>query len=272
VTDSVSSSLGMAAVAQDHGSEMSSLEVLNTDRDHAGSAIAILVDYDGTIATNDVTDDLIRAASSETEWLALDLAYRRGTIGSRELLEAEVRLLPHETVEMPDLLRRQPHDPAFAPFIDFVRSRGIVIEIVSDGLGFFVAPAIATLGVGDIPIYSAAVEFLPAGPEIRFPHGNPSCSLCGTCKRSRVLAHQTAGRHVVYVGDGYSDQYAVAYADTVFAKGDLVGICQERGVAFHPWSTFADVEGWLRRQVQDGLPGPTSHPFVCGPEAVAASE
>jgi len=43
-----------------------------------------------------VTDDLVRAASSETEWLDLELAYRSGAVGSRALLEAETRLLPPE--------------------------------------------------------------------------------------------------------------------------------------------------------------------------------
>ena len=147
---------------------------------------------------------------------------------------------------------------------------GGAVEIVSDGLGFFVEPAIAALGVGQIEICSAAVEFGPSGPMISFPHGNPDRLVCGTCKRSRVLAHQAAGRHVVYVGDGYSDQYAVAYADTVFAKGDLAGICRDRQVAFRPWSTFDDVRAWLIGLGKDGLPGLMPRPFVCGPEAWGA--
>src|SRR5258705_12904068 len=102
----------MASAQQDHWSEMS-LETSTTPRDHPGSAIAILVDYDGTIATNDVTDDLIRAASSETEWRALGLTNPNRTIGLRALLLAEVRLLPGGSVARADLLRRQTHDPAF---------------------------------------------------------------------------------------------------------------------------------------------------------------
>jgi 2-hydroxy-3-keto-5-methylthiopentenyl-1-phosphate phosphatase len=246
---------------------MSSLHAAHRDRIHAGSAFAVLVDYDGTIATNDVTDDLIRAASSEKEWLALEQAYREGAIGSRALLEAETRLLPRDRADLPDILSQQPHDPTFASFVASAKTMGAIVEIVSDGLGFFVEPAIAALDVGAIEIYSANVEFASSGPTIRFPHGNPECLRCGTCKRSRVLTHQAAGRHVVFVGDGYSDQYAVAYADTVFAKGDLVGICRDRQIAFRPWSTFDDVESWLSGLGPDGLPGPTARPFVCGPEA-----
>jgi 2-hydroxy-3-keto-5-methylthiopentenyl-1-phosphate phosphatase len=232
------------------------------------NGVAILVDYDGTIATIDVTDELVRHASSKQEWLKLELAYRQGSIGSRSLLEAEARLLPRDPADLGDVLRDQRHDPTFASFVAASQAFGAVVEVVSDGLGFFVGPAIAALEVGEIPIFAAALEFGPAGPAITFPNGNPACSVCGTCKRSRVLAHQAAGRHVVYVGDGYSDQYAVAYADTVFAKGDLVQICRDRQVAFEPWSTFDDVKVWLLGRLNDGgLSDPEARPFVCGPEA-----
>lgn len=231
----------------------------------------MLIDYDGTIATNDVSDDLVRAASSAQDWLALELAYREGAIGSRALLEVQTRLLPRDPADLPDMLQHQPHDPAFGPFVDFARAHDMVIEIVSDGLGFFVGPAIAALGVGDIPVFAASLLFGPAGPQITFPHANRACSVCGTCKRARVLHHQTAGRHVVYVGDGYSDQYAVQYADTIFAKDELVSICRDRDVPFESWATFADVEAWLRSRA-DRLPLPRQRPFMCRPAADAVRD
>jgi HAD superfamily phosphoserine phosphatase-like hydrolase len=247
---------------------MSLYKNVDADPAEAGAEVAILIDYDGTIATIDVTDELVRAASSEREWLALEVAYREGAIGSRALLEAEARLLPSDPADLPDMLRDHAHDPSFGSFVRYARAQGIAIEVVSDGLGFFVGPGIASLDVGEIPIYSATLAFKESGPEISFPHGNPRCLLCGTCKRARVLLHQAAGRHVVFVGDGYSDQYAVAYADTVFAKGDLVGICRDRQVAFTPWTTFDDVHSWLISRLADGgLPAPRARPFICGPEA-----
>ena len=246
---------------------MSLHQDVNADTDESGAAVAVLIDYDGTIATIDVTDELVRAASSEREWLALEASYRDGAIGSRALLQAEARLLPTDPADLPDMLRDHSHDPSFGSFVRYARAQGIALEVVSDGLGFFVGPGIASLDVGEIPIYSATLAFKESGPQISFPHGNPRCLLCGTCKRDRVLHHQAAGRHVVFVGDGYSDQYAVAYADTVFAKGDLVGICRDRNVAFQTWTTFDDVHTWLSSRLADGgLPGPLARPFICGPE------
>lgn len=234
----------------------------------ADLTIAVLVDYDGTVATLDISDELVRRSASIEAWRLLDSAYKRDELGSRALLEAETRLLPRDPSALMDLVHRQPHDPAFGPFVEYARSHGVAVEVVSDGLGFFVGSGMAEVGLGDVPVYSADMDFGPGGPTIRFPNGNPTCFVCGTCKRNRVLSHQSSGSHVVYVGDGQSDQYAAAYADTLFAKDDLAKLCLERGIDFTPWTSFADIQAWLERALGRGdLPAPRQRPYICGPEA-----
>ena len=78
---------------------------------------------------------------------------------------------------------------------------------------------------------TARTTFSGPRASISFPNGHPTCRVCGTCKRDRVLAHQAAGRAVVFIGDGESDRYAAGYADVVFAKRSLVRICIEAGLA-----------------------------------------
>ena len=87
---------------------------------------------------------------------------------------------------------------------------------------------------------------LPA--RIEFPNGHPTCFVCGTCKRQRVLAHQAAGRAVVFIGDGESDRYAAGYADFVFAKRALVRICEGYGWPHAPFEGFAELDAWLARR------------------------
>jgi 2-hydroxy-3-keto-5-methylthiopentenyl-1-phosphate phosphatase len=233
-------------------------------------AIAVLVDYDGTVVTRDISDDLVRRFASVEAWAALDSAYRRGDIGSRALLEAEAGLLPADPAMLAELVRAQPLDPGFRTFVEFAQSAGVAVEVVSDGLGFFVATGLAELGFGDLPVYAADIVFGSAGPAIRFPNGHPICMVCGTCKRDRILANQAGGRHVVYVGDGHSDQYAAAYADTLFAKSELADLCDRRGIAYRPWTTFSDIQIWLDQAIRGAeLALPPSRPFICGPEAEA---
>ena len=121
----------------------------------------------------------------------------------------------------------------------------MVVEVVSDGFGFFIRPALEALGVGELPIVTARTTFEGRRARIEFPNGNPRCLVCGTCKRDRVLAHQAAGRTVVFIGDGESDRYAAGYSDIVFAKGSLVRICLEAGWPFRRWTEFAEIETWL---------------------------
>jgi len=232
-----------------------------------GQPIAVLVDYDGTVATLDISDELVRRSASIEAWHLLDSAYLRGELGSRALLKAETRLLPRDPAAVMDLVEGQSHDPAFGPFVEYARSRGVAVEVVSDGLGFYVARGMAEVGLGDVPVYSADMDFAPGGPTIRFPNGHPTCVVCGTCKRNRILRHQVAGSHVVYVGDGQSDQYAAAHADTLFAKDRLAELCRVRGMSFRPWTDFTYIQSWLEQALRQGdLPGPRQRPFVCGPE------
>ena len=125
--------------------------------------------------------------------------------------------------------------------MEFARAEGIAVEVVSDGLGFFVADGLADVGSGDLRVYSAEMAFGSGRPIIHFPDGHPICQVCGTCKRDPILRHQAMGRHVVFVGDGHSDQYAAAYADTLFAKNELAELCDRRSIGYRPWTTFLDI-------------------------------
>jgi 2,3-diketo-5-methylthio-1-phosphopentane phosphatase len=232
--------------------------------------LAVLVDYDGTIARTDVSDALV-AAFVTAEWKSRAAEYDAGLVGSRGLMEWEIGLIAAD----PDALRAtaaaQPHDPTFRPFVELAHSAGIPVEVVSDGFGFFIEPALAALGVVDVPVATALTTF-DGGPHIEFPHGNPTCLVCGTCKRNRVLAHQAAGRAVVFVGDGRPDRYAAGYSDLVFAKDALVEICVDAGLPFRRWTEFAEIHEWLEGQLAAfwadpaSLPGPKARPLFCGAE------
>jgi 2-hydroxy-3-keto-5-methylthiopentenyl-1-phosphate phosphatase len=167
----------------------------------------------------------------------------------------------------------QPHDPGVALLVQRAEAAGIPVEIVSDGFGFYIPAAMASLGLGNLPIIAASTTFDGDRARIAFPNGHPWCFVCGTCKRQRVLAHQAAGRAVVFVGDGESDRYAAGYADVVFAKRSLVRICIEAGWAFQRWTEFSEIDSWLAstldawRADPASLPGPVARPFFCGPEA-----
>lgn len=193
-------------------------------------------------------------------------------------------VLPHDA----ELLRREAaamaQDHAFPAFVRGVRQHGATLEVVSDGLGFYVRSNLAALGLTDLYVATNANTVADGGAGMSFPFGNPSCFVCGTCKRERVRLHQAAGNVVVFIGDGTSDRYAAAHAEIVFAKGALVRICQAAGWPFHEWTDFSDLIAQVEQLFDDGrLPAspetltawrathaPAARPFICGPEVWGA--
>ena len=183
-----------------------------------------------------------------------------------------------------EMLRREaaqmPQDEAFPGFVDAVKARGAQVEVVSDGLGFYVASNLAAIGVSDVFVATNGNRVENGGEGMFFPFSHPTCFVCGTCKRERVRLHQAAGRVVVFIGDGTSDRFGAAHADLVFAKEGLARICRAEGWPYVEWDSFVDVSQEVERAFGDGrlpasgddLPRWTathSHgprPFICGPE------
>jgi 2-hydroxy-3-keto-5-methylthiopentenyl-1-phosphate phosphatase len=235
--------------------------------------LAILVDYDGTIALTDVSDTVMAAHVAHADWERIAAIYDAGRMGSRRLMEWEVTLIHATEAELLATAALQPHDPGFVPFVRRAQAAGIPVEVVSDGFGFFIGPALARLGLAEVPIITARTTFEGRQARIAWPNGHPDCRVCGTCKRQRVLAHQAAGRAVAFIGDGESDRYAAGYADLIFAKRALVPICLDNGWPFERWTEFSEIHAWLDerldawRSVPAGaFPEPAGHPIFCGPE------
>jgi 2-hydroxy-3-keto-5-methylthiopentenyl-1-phosphate phosphatase len=235
--------------------------------------LAILVDYDGTIALTDVSDTVMAEHVTEA-WEAMAARYDAGLIGSRTLMDWEMGLIRADAADVLATAARQPHDPGFVAFVRRAQAAGIPVEVVSDGFGFFIEPALKRLGMPEVPVITARTTFAGGRASIAYPNGHPTCRVCGTCKRQRVQAQQAAGRAVVFVGDGESDRYAAGYADIVFAKRALIPICIANDWPFERWTEFAEIHAWLnatldawRRDPTTSLmPRPAARPFFCGPE------
>jgi 2,3-diketo-5-methylthio-1-phosphopentane phosphatase len=247
-----------------------------------GAPVSFLVDYDGTISSVDVGDALMdRFVADRATVAAKDADYDAGRVGSRELMQWDMAVLPRDAELLRSTAAALPHDPGFPAFVSAVQARGAALEIVSDGLGFYVESNLGRLAPELAALPIATNENRVAGPYgMTFPFGHPACFVCGTCKRERVRAHQVGGRVVVFIGDGTSDRYAAHHADVVFAKGPLARWCAEVGHPFTAWGAFSEITAWLVGAFSSGaLPsdemdleawhadhGRPPREFVCGPE------
>lgn len=202
---------------------------------------AVLTDFDGTITRTDVIEDLLDAFAPSA-WRDIEALHRSRTIGTRETLVRQLALL-HATEA--DLLRFvdanvQP-DEGFADFVAFCKEKGLRLEIVSEGLDFYLEFLLRKWHLA-IPVRTNHAIFEDGRVRISHPWADATCTLCGTCKLLRLFQLRTEGYRIAYVGDGHSDLCPAVEADLVFAKSDLVGLCREEGIDFIPFETFADVQ------------------------------
>ena len=93
------------------------------------------------------------------DWESYVAAYDEGIVGSRKLMHWEVGLITADPAQLMAKAAAQPHDPGFVAFAEAARAAGIPVEVVSDGFGFFIEPALAALGVPWIPVVTADTRF-----------------------------------------------------------------------------------------------------------------
>jgi 2-hydroxy-3-keto-5-methylthiopentenyl-1-phosphate phosphatase len=218
---------------------------------------SIVVDFDGTICPVDVSDAIMDAFVGPLA-RELDLEYERGEIGSRENLVrigSRIDAGPGEVLSW--ALAHHRVDPTFPVFVEWSRSVGLELTVVSDGLGLHVEPMLEAAGVFGLPVISNRFAAGRGPARLEFPAGHPECRECGTCKMLAVTSIRRLGP-VAYAGDGHSDRYGALYSDLVFAKGHLVVLCRSGGIPFVPWATFDDVREKLEEMEPSDLPGPVN--------------
>lgn len=213
---------------------------------------SILVDFDGTICSADVSDEvLIHFAGPIAR--RFDLEYERGAIGSREnLVRTGALVRASEAEVLAWTVPRFQVEPTFPPFVSWCRAMGFDITVVSDGIGIHIEPMLQAAGIRGLRVVSNRLRLGGGEGRFEFDAGHPRCVGCGTCKMLAVTVARERGP-VAYVGDGHSDRYGALYSNLVFAKGTLAELCREDGIPFVPWVSFDDVRQVLE-QPPAGMP------------------
>ncbi len=212
----------------------------------------LYIDFDGTISATDTTD-LILERFALPEWHAVEAAWERGEMGSRECMARQVALLRATPAAMAEMVQEIAVDPGFMGFVELCRQWNLPFTILSDGLDVVARGVLQRLGV-DAPVLSNRME--PVGEDqwrLTFPYSSAGCATAaGNCKCACMEAGQRrTGGLTILIGDGRSDFCGAGSADQVFAKGKLAAHCRDHAISHQPFTGFTDLTAlfhdWLVR-------------------------
>jgi 2-hydroxy-3-keto-5-methylthiopentenyl-1-phosphate phosphatase len=208
----------------------------------------VLVDFDGTIAQNDVGALLFKTLSKEESRKIVSL-WLQEEINSMECLRRECELVRMSRSDLTKFALSQKIDGKFPAFVDLCNREKITLAILSDGLDFYIELILKENGLGQLPFFSNLLRFEGRRLKPEFPYFDRGCGRCGNCKRFHLKNLRKPNQKVVYIGDGLSDKCAVTEADAVFAKDDLRRFCEQEGIKHYPFRDFGDVIRTFARHV-----------------------
>ena len=205
--------------------------------------ISIFVDFDGTIAQQDVGDELFKKFGTFEPY---NSQLKNGDINIHKYWKILCNSLP------PDLnldilysfIDKIDIDPYFIDFANYTKENSFPITILSDGFDIYIDRILNNNSLQWINFYSNKLKksnnnnFTPI-----FPGASESCKcFCASCKRNKLLNLSNDDDIIVYIGDGYSDFCCANHSDIIFAKKSLASYCNENKIPHYPFKTFFDVK------------------------------
>ncbi|MBI5249584.1 MAG: HAD family hydrolase [Desulfomonile tiedjei] len=212
----------------------------------------ILCDFDGTVSAKDTVNRLVRDHLTDPEWRFHVKRYMRGEIGSFEVYKAVAPLMTMTRDSLERFVREHAQlDPKFRDFLEWARSRGIDVKIVSDGFDATIQTLFRNHGVSGIEIFANRLIIADDGKvRIENPHSNPVCGTCGTCKLNILRSFRSQYDKIILVGDGESDRHAAQEADMVLALKELFFYCARNGIPAIRIDGFDEVPSMLSRRIE----------------------
>lgn len=206
---------------------------------------AAVLDFDGTITTEDVADAILRRYGG-VEDREIRSSYHPGVITEDWVAEKFRRVSAPVRELKRFILRFARPRPGFLEFARFCAEGGVPLEIVSGGLDLYVDLLLERWGLGHLPRFRASARRTSAGWRVRYPFLNGGG--LDAFKHKRVRRH-SGRRRVLFAGDGTSDLAASREADLVFARGALLRFRRSEGLPSEPLTTFTALTRRLKGEM-----------------------
>jgi len=208
------------------------------------------IDFDGTISQQDICCAMVTKFAREG-WEEINHQWETGTLSTEECAQLTLELMDVEPEHLDNFFAKMDIDKSFIDFISWAEQQQYPISILSDGYDNYIEKILSRYGF-KIPYYANHLEY-EQGWRIKCLHRDKDCQKCGVCKTELMQELMQPGYISIYIGDGYSDLCPAEYADIVFAKDSLARLCREKGILFHQYSDFYDIQNKVQ-EIIGGAP------------------
>lgn len=200
----------------------------------------IQCDFDGTITEQDQSFLLLDAFASGN-WRHLLKEYREGKISVGHFNTKAFAMVKEDKQTLVNFVKQTAKiRPGFHELLAYCRRDGVRFTIVSNGLDFYINTILTAIGVNDIEVFAAQVQFAPRGMEVEYV-GPDGAHLDSDFKEAYNRLFLTQGYRVVYVGNGLSDITAAKHAHHIFARDELLNLCKQTSLNCTPFVDLNDV-------------------------------
>lgn len=206
----------------------------------------VFFDFDNTITTCDVIDDMLLRFSENKRYIKLEEEWEKGIIGSKVCLQGQIKGIRITRDRLDNYLSGIKLEPYFKKIINFLSLRDARVIVLSDNFDYALKAIFRNNRIRGLKTYSNKISFVKEGLKPSFPFTDKKCRICGHCKRNNLLANVKKGALSIYIGDGFSDACAAQYADIVFAKGHLLEYFKNKKLSCVEYKTLKDVYGYLK--------------------------
>ena len=121
-------------------------------------------------------------------------------------------------------------------FVRRAQAAGIPVEVVSDGFGFFIEPALEALGVGELPVVTARTTFDGRRARSPFPTATRPASCAGPASATASSPTRRPGARSSSSATARATATPRATATSCGPSASLVRICLEAGWPFRRWT------------------------------------
>ncbi len=203
-------------------------------------------DFDGTITEEDISFAILEEYA-DGDWRRLLREHEAGKISVGSFNRQAFAMVRADHKSLTTLARRAAKIRAgFESMVAVCRRKGFELEVVSNGLDFYIEEILCAVGFKGIPVHAAETKFHPEGLKVRYvtPDGN---EVEDNFKGAYTSLYLDSGRRVIYMGNGNSDFAPARRCHHIFATGTLLTKCRGSNVNHTGFNDFHEVNAVLEQ-------------------------